>query len=151
MPCDTPTFPLSELEESNEAQFRNAGLDFSTLSPDYASKQGIFDPDRAAERARVLRQWLRDRPEREIVCKWRWQWVAWQKQQLTPSAVVAHGDILRYMVDGYHSSRKWNNTEVREFGFASQDDGDALLVERDYSWPPSPASSFKSSSPTPSL
>ncbi|KAL1411576.1 hypothetical protein Q8F55_002540 [Vanrija albida] len=130
LPCDTPTFPLSELEESNDAQFRNAGLDFSTLSPDYATKQGIFDPDRAAERARVLRQWLRDRPEREIV-------------------LVAHGDILRYMVDGYHSSRKWNNTEVREFGFASQDDGDALLVERD-SVTPSPASSVMSSSPTPS-
>lgn len=47
--------------------FQRAGFDFSTLSPDYASKKGIFDPDNSEERARQLRQWLRSRPEREIV------------------------------------------------------------------------------------
>jgi hypothetical protein len=44
-------------------------LDFTGLSPDYASKQGIFDPERAAERAELVRKWLRERPEQEIVCE----------------------------------------------------------------------------------
>lgn len=44
-------------------------LDFSGLSPDYASKQGIYDPDNCAERAKLVRHWLRARPEREIVCE----------------------------------------------------------------------------------
>lgn len=56
---------MSELQNANEGLF--ADLDFSTLSVDYASKTGIFSPDNAAERARVVRRWLRDRPEKEIV------------------------------------------------------------------------------------
>jgi hypothetical protein len=56
---------VSELQNANEGLF--ADLDFSTLSVDYASKTGIFSPDNAAERARVVRRWLRDRPEKEIV------------------------------------------------------------------------------------
>lgn len=50
--------------------FLNAGFDFSQLSPGYASKAGIYDPDRAAERATQVRHWLRQRPEREIVCEY---------------------------------------------------------------------------------
>lgn len=66
--------------------FLEAGLDFSTLQPGYASNEGIYHEDRIAERAREVRLWLRNRPEREIV-------------------LVAHGDILRWIVDERHSSR----------------------------------------------
>lgn len=69
--------------------------------------------------------------------------------------MVAHGDILRYIVDGHHSSRvsrvmgkwtrpcsariprvpltlqRWRNAEVFEFGFqAGFEDPEARLVER---------------------
>lgn len=60
-----------------------------------------------------MRQWLRARPEREIV-------------------VVAHGDILRYMTDGYNSGTAWANAEVREYTFAKEEaddlQGEAWLV-----------------------
>lgn len=69
MPCDTPIYPPEALAASNDGMFIEAGFDFSQLSPDYASKVGIYDPDNAAERAKLIRLWLRQRPEREIVCK----------------------------------------------------------------------------------
>jgi len=65
LPCDTPLYPVSELKASNGGMF--ADLDFSTLSPEYASKSGIYAPDRVQERARQVRRWLRDREEDEIV------------------------------------------------------------------------------------
>lgn len=64
-PCDTALYPLSELQNSNDGMF--AELDFSTLSPDYASKKGIFDPANVKQRAREVRRWLRARPEKEVV------------------------------------------------------------------------------------
>jgi hypothetical protein len=42
-------------------------LDFSTLSPDYASKKGIFAHENAGDRAKKVRQWLRSRKEDVIV------------------------------------------------------------------------------------
>jgi len=78
--------------------FLEAGLDFSTLSPDYATNTGIFDIDNTAERAKQVRLWLRSRPEREIV-------------------LVAHGDILRWIVDGHHSSRVSNRGHVSWMAF----------------------------------
>ncbi|KAK1924011.1 histidine phosphatase superfamily [Papiliotrema laurentii] len=108
LPCDTPTYPVSELQNANEGLF--ADLDFSTLSVDYASKTGIFSPDNAAERARVVRRWLRDRPEKEIV-------------------VVAHGDILRHVVYGHNAAVPWANAQSRIFTFESEDDEEAVLIE----------------------
>lgn len=58
-------FPLQNLASSNDGMY--AQLDFSALSPNYADKSGIFDPDNAAERARQARVWLRNREESEIV------------------------------------------------------------------------------------
>ncbi|ORY26137.1 histidine phosphatase superfamily [Naematelia encephala] len=107
-PCDTPTTPISALKAANGGIF--SSLDFSTLSPEYASKRGIYHPDRASERARQARRWLRDRPEAEIV-------------------VVAHGDILRYIADGQNSSRPWDNAETKVFTFHSSSDDNAGLVE----------------------
>ena len=64
-PCNTPLYPPSKIQESNDGMFRD--LDFSGLAPDYATKKGIFDPARVSERAREVRKWLRNRPEKEIV------------------------------------------------------------------------------------
>jgi len=52
-----------ELERSEEF----SGIDFSSLEDDWNSKKGEFDPNRAAERAKWVRKWLRARPEKEIV------------------------------------------------------------------------------------
>ncbi|WVQ79970.1 hypothetical protein IAT38_002071 [Cryptococcus sp. DSM 104549] len=110
-PCDTPTHPISKLRESNDGIF--SSLDFSTLSDDYASKKGIYHPDRGTERAKAVRRWLRDRPEGEIV-------------------VVAHGDILRYIADGQQSSRPWGNAESKVFTFMFSSDEDAKMTQIDY-------------------
>jgi len=109
-PCDTPTHPVEKLSAANGGIF--SSLDFSTLSPDYASKEGIFHPSAARERAKQVRRWLRERPEREIV-------------------VVAHGDILRNIVDGRNSARQWANAEVKIFTFLSSNDEEAALTEVD--------------------
>jgi hypothetical protein len=42
-------------------------LDFSTLSPEYASKKGIFAHENAGARAKEVRHWLRSRDEEIIV------------------------------------------------------------------------------------
>ncbi len=45
------------------------------------------------------------------------------------AAVVAHGDILRNIIDGHNSSRDYLNAEVKSFTFQSNDDYDAKLIE----------------------
>jgi len=65
VPCDTPLYPVDELKNSQDGIF--AHLDFSTLSPDYASKKGIFAHENAGERAKQVRKWLRSREEDVIV------------------------------------------------------------------------------------
>ncbi|GAA5891903.1 hypothetical protein JCM6882_007400 [Rhodosporidiobolus microsporus] len=111
LPCDTGS-PLPTL--SSHPEF--AGLDFSPVTASeekwgvgWTSKQGIFDPERVVERAKWVRSWLRDRPEKRIV-------------------VVAHGDILRCITDGYRSATPWNNAEVRAYTFKSATDDDAAVV-----------------------
>jgi hypothetical protein len=65
VPCDTPLHPVDELKNSQDGIF--AHLDFSTLSPEYASKKGIFAHENAGERAKQVRKWLRSRDEDIIV------------------------------------------------------------------------------------
>ena len=83
------------------------------LTPDWTSKEGFYASTVPAlqRRARWVRQWLRDRPERAIV-------------------VVAHGDVLRYITDGFNSSRLWANAEVKEYTFEKDEqDEEAWLKE----------------------
>lgn len=79
----------------------------STLTPDWNSKKGFYATDSKALKARALwnRQWLRARPEQEIV-------------------VVAHGDMLRYLTEGENSMTAWANCEVREYTFAVDEEQD---------------------------
>ena len=38
--------------------------------------------------------------------------------------MVAHGDILRYMTDGFNSGAGWANAEVREYTFEKEAEDD---------------------------
>ncbi|ORY73621.1 histidine phosphatase superfamily [Leucosporidium creatinivorum] len=116
LPCDTGS-SRAFLEEHDE--FVKAGLDFSQIDESekrhgvgWTSKMGFFDAENVIERAKWVRRWLRERKEEKIV-------------------VIAHGDILRVIQDGYRSdpqTHPWANAEVRAFTFASDDDEDAKLV-----------------------
>lgn len=81
------------LERDPELQ----GFDFSPLTPDWTSKEGFYAADEAAlrNRAQWVRQYLRSRPEHDIV-------------------VMAHGDILRRITGEQYP---WKNAEVRLFQF----------------------------------
>ncbi|CAL1714183.1 unnamed protein product [Somion occarium] len=126
LPCDTG-LPREQLEADPEY----AGLDFSLLTPDWMSKRGFYACDMSAleARARWNRKWLRSRPEKEIV-------------------VVAHGDLLRYITEGYNSHRMWENAEVRAYTFLREEeedeDGEAWLVPL----PGNPVAMEGSASPT---
>ncbi|KAI0022392.1 histidine phosphatase superfamily [Xylariomycetidae sp. FL0641] len=107
-PCDTGS-PREALEADPEF----AGFDFSPLTPDWTSKRGFWAADAAAlaARARWVRQWLRERPEKNIV-------------------LVAHGDILRRITADPTgpSDALWYNAECRIFEF------DPKTVDTDDCW-----------------
>lgn len=66
-PSDTPTFPPDDIRQDPDFTEYLKDVDLGGLDPMYATKQGIFHPDRVAERAELVRKWLYERPEREIV------------------------------------------------------------------------------------
>ena len=107
--------PFYQSREDLEANPEYSGLDFSLLTPDWTSKRGFYAPETKslAARARWNRKWLRERPEKDIV-------------------VVAHGDCLRYITEGYNSLTHWANTEVRVYTFKCEEnedeEGEAWLV-----------------------
>lgn len=96
-PCDTGSSQeiLSQDPELHE-------FNFSHLPPDWTSKQGFWSADRTriAQRAKWVRQWLRNRPEQTIV-------------------LVGHGDILRELTASAEgpSGYMWKNAEARMFTF----------------------------------
>lgn len=108
-PCDTGS-PRSKLEAMPEF----AGLDFSRLTPDWTSKEGFWasDPASLQRRARKVRQFLRDTPEKDIV-------------------LVAHGDVLRQITSNADGPGRymWKNAEMRVYTFdlESVDSDDCFL------------------------
>jgi hypothetical protein len=93
-PCDIPTYPPSAIASSLGGIVSD--LDFSGLSEGYASKKGIFDPENVEQRAAAVRKWLLEREEDEIIGA---------SLYSSTDIVVAHGDILRQIVDGSGSRR----------------------------------------------
>lgn len=79
---------------------------------DWNSKKGHFATDSASlqARAQYVRNLLRSRPEKSIV-------------------LVAHGDILHYIVYGEQNDAPWSNVEVKKFTFADEDGEEAWLKE----------------------
>lgn len=117
-PANTPS-GIKQLQEEygNIVNFERC-LEYT----DYDSKKGIFDPDGTSlgARAMVLRKFLRDREEDEIV-------------------VVSHGQFLHYVsrdVDdqGNQINGDWENTECRSYIFWPVDHVDALLQETEESF-----------------
>jgi broad specificity phosphatase PhoE len=112
-PCDT-----GSSRETLEADPELAGFNFELLTPDWTSKKGFWAPDDAvlANRARSVRQFLRDRPEKNIV-------------------LVAHGDILRRITASPDNPNPhpWWNAEVRIFEFDSRtvDTEDCWLLRKE--------------------
>ncbi|KAI0899884.1 phosphoglycerate mutase-like protein [Annulohypoxylon nitens] len=97
-PCDTGS---SKEVLEKDAEF--AVFDHSLLTPDWNSGEGFYAPTDEAlnERARWVRKYLRDRPEKNIV-------------------FVSHGDILRRIAakPGRGTNEyPWMNAEVRIFEF----------------------------------
>lgn len=66
-PANTPTAPVETLKESQGGIYSH--LNYTLLSPDYASKKGIFEATakKVKERAKMVRKFLREREEDEIV------------------------------------------------------------------------------------
>ncbi|KAI1103986.1 phosphoglycerate mutase-like protein [Jackrogersella minutella] len=98
LPCDT-----GSAREVLEKDPEFAVFDLAPLTPDWNGKQGFYAASDAAldERARWVRRFLRDRPERNIV-------------------LVSHGDILRRITADPktgQSTYPWKNAEVRIFEF----------------------------------
>lgn len=117
------------LEQDDEFKDFN----FERLTPDWTSKKGFWgelfhrdlaleallttaapDPVSLRERAKWVRQFLRDRPEKNIV-------------------LVAHGDILRNIIGTAQgaSTRPWQNAEVRVYNFDPKtvDTDDCFLMQ----------------------
>ncbi|KAH8698566.1 putative phosphoglycerate mutase [Talaromyces proteolyticus] len=123
--CDTGR---SIAEVQREFSQENAGqqaaiIDFSLVEEGWNSKIGKWAPSSNAliARARVARQWLRKRPEKELI-------------------VVCHGGFLHYLTQDWtgikadeHASA-WQNCDFRSYQFASsKDDDDAAMIETDQS------------------
>lgn len=99
-PCDTGSSP-----EDLAKEFASEPVDFHLVHHGWNVKTGKWSPDPTAitERAKVARQWLRNRPEKEIV-------------------VVTHGGFLHYLTEDHHDKGKfpgtgWANTEFRSYHF----------------------------------
>ena len=110
LPCD-----IGSQREVLQKMSEFVGLNFSSLTPDWTSKQGFWAADAKAisNRARSVRHFLKSRPEKNIV-------------------LVSHGDFLRKLTAGVDSPNhySWNNAEVRIFKFdpASIDSDDSFLL-----------------------
>lgn len=132
LPCDTGSDA-----EILKQEMKGKPVDLTLVHDGWNSKSGRWAPIGAAieERARQARQWLKARPEKEIV-------------------VVTHGGLLHYFTEDWtesgtfdgkndppHVSARvlltdpvgtgWANTEFRSYHFieAEEDDGNASMTE----------------------
>jgi broad specificity phosphatase PhoE len=112
-PCDTGS-AKEVLEKDPELK----GFNLENLKPEWTSKQGFWaaDYETLQNRAKWVRQWLKNRPEETIV-------------------LVAHGDILRRITSTPEgpSMYMWKNAEARiwEFDPKSVDSDDCWLYQRE--------------------
>ncbi|KAI9041292.1 histidine phosphatase family protein [Aspergillus affinis] len=104
-PCD-----VGSERGALESEIRNNKVpaDMSLVSDGWQLKRGKHAPNREAItlRARDMRCWLRDRPEKEIV-------------------VVTHGGLLHYMTEDWEDNCRntgtgWMNTEYRTYRFTDE-------------------------------
>ncbi|KAH8705071.1 histidine phosphatase superfamily [Talaromyces proteolyticus] len=115
VPCDTGSDPAVLQKE-----FVDSGLpvDISLVKDGWNSKQGKWSPNAAAlrNRAREVRQWLRARPEKEVV-------------------LVTHGGLLHFLTEDWEDSSLyqgtgWRNTEYRTYHFSDKIDFEDINGEK---------------------
>ncbi|OKL56356.1 hypothetical protein UA08_08510 [Talaromyces atroroseus] len=126
VPCDTGSDPAVLQKEFVD---RGLPVDISLVHEGWNSKQGKWAPQIGAlrNRAREVRQWLKARPEKQII-------------------LVTHGGLLHYLTEDWEDSSLyqgtgWLNTEYRSYTFSDTidtediegkklDDGDdATIIE----------------------
>ncbi|EED21485.1 phosphoglycerate mutase, putative [Talaromyces stipitatus ATCC 10500] len=99
-----------------------SSLDLSQVPENWNKKTGKWAPssDALISRARAARQWLMQRPEKEVV-------------------VVCHGGFLHYFTQDWsgikaeeHASA-WENCDFRTYRFVDSSDDDATMLETDES------------------
>ncbi|KAK2590924.1 hypothetical protein QQS21_011385 [Conoideocrella luteorostrata] len=117
LPCDTGK-GLPDIK----AEFQHLPVDFQLVEPDWHIKQDKWANTASSllARAQRARQWLSQRPEREIV-------------------LVSHGCFLHLLTDdwvnavnprGYdYQGTDWTNTEVRSFTIARKEGDEPALCE----------------------
>ncbi|CAI7656073.1 uncharacterized protein N7487_003287 [Penicillium crustosum] len=100
-----------------KAEFEKLPVDFTLVEPGWHIKQGKWAPaaGRLLERAQLAREWLSQRPEKEIV-------------------VVSHGCFLHFLTEDWVNADNshvtdWANAEVRSFAFEHEEDGRPVLCE----------------------
>ncbi|CAI7606232.1 unnamed protein product [Penicillium manginii] len=110
--CDTGS-DLRDIEQ----QFNQSPVDFSLVAPGWHIKQGKWAPiaERLLERAQLAREWLMQRPEKEIV-------------------VVSHGCFLHLLTDDWVNAinshaTDWTNAEVRSYHFEHYENKKPALCE----------------------
>ncbi|CAD6578034.1 MAG: hypothetical protein ASARMPRED_008501 [Alectoria sarmentosa] len=112
VPCDTGS-DIAVLKE----EMKGKPVDLSRVKEGWNVKTGKWAPtaDAIEKRAREARQWLKARPEDEIV-------------------VVTHGGFLHYFTEDWSDFNEvmgtgWRNVEYRSYKFADEDGENASLVE----------------------
>ncbi|KAL9131648.1 MAG: hypothetical protein Q9217_000459 [Psora testacea] len=112
VPCDTGT-DIAVLRKEMEGK----PIDLGRLTDGWNSNIGKWSPAAEAvkKRAREVRQWLKARPEKEIV-------------------VVTHGGFLHFITEDWAGYQEglgtgWSNVEYRTFQFADGEDDNASITE----------------------
>ncbi|MCJ1463831.1 hypothetical protein MMC07_002440 [Pseudocyphellaria aurata] len=116
LPCDTGS-DAKNLKQDMDGK----PVDLSLVHDGWNSKSGRWAPTKAAvdKRSRQARQWLKARPEKEIV-------------------VVTHGGLLHYFTEDWTDSDTfigtgWMNTEFRSYHFidaeADDEEDNASIIE----------------------
>ncbi|KAL6714531.1 hypothetical protein ACLMJK_007956 [Lecanora helva] len=112
VPCDTGA-DLSALKE----EMKRKPVDLSRVMDGWNSKKDRWAPTAGAleKRAREARQWLKARPEKEIV-------------------LVTHGGLLHYFTEDWTDYNAvmgtgWANVEYRSFEFVNEEGENASIVE----------------------
>lgn len=115
MPCDTGS---AASEIVSDPHFAHLNLDFSHVPEDWTSKSGKWssNPNALRERAKWVRDWLKQRDEEHVVC-------------------VLHGGFLHYLTEDWRGhgdlpGTGWANAEFRHYVWKEDDvEGTNSLVE----------------------
>ncbi|KAI9787844.1 MAG: hypothetical protein M1816_007411 [Peltula sp. TS41687] len=113
LPCDTGSDVMALEKEFG----KDGHVDFGLLSEGWQVKTGRNEPtpDAIEARAKAARQWLKSRPEKNIV-------------------LVTHGGFLHYFTEDWTDSNRlpgtgWENTEFRSYQFMDEGGDNASLAE----------------------